>query len=570
MTPDPTHPGHDNEVMTMVHDKLEQGWTRRKLLRAGGAGLASAALGTGLAACSNQQTPTTQAGGPVKTPTYVPFKGPKPDLPGTAEGVAPGYYTYPGDPPRSVSEAPANGATTSAMLITFTPPPKPEADNADWQEIEKRIGSKLTLNLVSPADYQAKFSTMMAGNDLPDLFLYTSFKPVPHLPEFLKAKCAELTPHLAGDGVKAWPNLANIPTQIWQNSAVNGKIYGIPTPTPLFGSGHIYYHDMLDEAGAALPTNADDFLQLLKQMTSKKAGRWGFVGAGGPFALSFCQSMWKVPPNWQVDGSGKLTKDIETPENKEALAFTTKLFQAGVFYPGMQGFSNPQRKNIFNAGKAFMTSDGFTALGGYWRSTVRKQAQLKVMMPPGHDGGKGRATKSSGFYSTTLIKKGSEDRVKELLGITNFFASPFGTEEYLLLNYGVEGTGYTLDDKGNPVQTSRGKAELPTSDNPWPYFIAHGPTVIFNPTSREYVQVAHQAMVNGIPISEGDPTLGLYSSTATSKNATLSKTVEDAVTEIVAGRRPMSDYDKIVADWRSGGGDQMRKEFEEAWQQAHG
>jgi len=32
----------------------------------------------------------------------------------------------------------------------------------------------------------------------------------------------------------------------------------------------------------------------------------------------------------------------------------------------------------------------------------------------------------------------------------------------------------------------------------------------------------------------------------------------------VAGRRPTSDYDQVVSEWRGGGGDQIRTELEQA------
>lgn len=555
----------------MNNDPAERRLTRRGLLHLGGVGLAAGALGAPvLTSCSKKSgAQAADSAAKVPIPAYVPFTGPSADLAGTKTGVLPGFYAYPKNPVRSVTSALAHGGTTSVMLITFTPPPAAEADNADLQAIEKRLGTKLTLNLVAPADYQAKFSTVMAGNDLPDLFLYTYNKPVPHLPEFLAAKCADLTPHLAGGAVKAWPNLANIPTKIWQNSAVNGKIYGVPVPVPLAGSGFFYYADMLDESRAALPKNSDDFLALLKEMTNPKAGRWGFVGPGGVFAMSVCQSMWHVPNNWAVDGSGHFTKDIETTQNKDALAFNRKLYQAGVFYPGMQGFSNPKRKEVFNAGKAFMTADGFTAMNGYWHSTVRPHAKIRAMIPPGHNGGQGRLIQTTGYYSITLVKKADARRIKELLGVMNFFAAPFGTQEYLLCHYGADGVDYTRDARGNPVQTSRGRGDLPTSDNPWPYFIAGGPGAFYDPDSRDYVDVAHQAMTDALPVSEPDPTLGLYSATDATKGATIAQTVTDALTDVVSGRRPMSDYDKIVRDWRSQGGDEIRTEYQQAWKQAH-
>jgi putative aldouronate transport system substrate-binding protein len=37
-----------------------------------------------------------------------------------------------------------------------------------------------------------------------------------------------------------------------------------------------------------------------------------------------------------------------------------------------------------------------------------------------------------------------------------------------------------------------------------------------------------------------------------------------AVGDIIAGRRPLSDYDGLVKDWQTGGGNQIRMEFQQA------
>src|SRR3984893_9572761 len=71
----------------------------------------------------------------------------------------------------------------------------------------------------------------MAANDLPDiLHLNRGYRTAPNLPDFFKARCADLTPFLGGDAVKEYPNLAAIPTFAWKNSisAIDGKLYLIP------------------------------------------------------------------------------------------------------------------------------------------------------------------------------------------------------------------------------------------------------------------------------------------------------------------------------------------------------
>ena len=48
------------------------------------------------------------------------------------------------------------------------------------------------------------------------------------------------------------------------------------------------------------------------------------------------------------------------------------------------------------------------------------------------------------------------------------------------------------------------------------------------------------------------------------KGFTLTQALNDGLTDIVVGRRPLSDYDQLVKDWQTNGGEQVRKEFAES------
>ena len=53
------------------------------------------------------------------------------------------------------------------------------------------------------------------------------------------------------------------------------------------------------------------------------------------------------------------------------------------------------------------------------------------------------------------------------------------------------------------------------------------------------------------------------SPTNDARGVKLSLAVQDALNDIVAARRPLSDYDQMVKDWQANGGDQIRTEFQE-------
>jgi putative aldouronate transport system substrate-binding protein len=67
-----------------------------------------------------------------------------------------------------------------------------------------------------------------------------------------------------------------------------------------------------------------------------------------------------------------------------------------------------------------------------------------------------------------------------------------------------------------------------------------------------------------MPYAVSDPTFGQVSVTNFSKGFTLQQRVDDTLVDIVVGRRPMADYDQMVQDWRTNGGDTIRKEYQDS------
>ena len=97
---------------------------------------------------------------------------------------------------------------------------------------------------------------------------------------------------------------------------------------------------------------------------------------------------------------------------------------------------------------------------------------------------------SGNFGQTFITQQRSPERVQTLLRIMNFFAAPFGTQEWLLNYYSVKDADYTVDASGAPVFTQQGRAELSI---PWSY-ITSPPPALFDPAnSKEYATVSHTA-----------------------------------------------------------------------------
>src|SRR4030095_9384940 len=75
--------------------------------------------------------------------------------------------------------------------------------------------------------------------------------------------------------------------------------------------------------------------------------------------------------------------------------------------------------------------------------------KILPMHPFAHDGGKPFYPAGTGNFGVTYIKQQtSPERVKMLLRIADFFAAPFGSEEWLLNYFGVKETNFKFNAEG--------------------------------------------------------------------------------------------------------------------------
>jgi putative aldouronate transport system substrate-binding protein len=144
-------------------------------------------------------------------------------------------------------------------------------------------------------------------------------------------------------------------------------------------------------------------------------------------------------------------------------------------------------------------------------------------------------------------------------------AAPFGTQEYVLLNFGMQGRDFTFNAAGNPILTPTGAAEV-TSFPIWR--ISAPPAVIFDPNDAQYARAASDAQAAALAIGLSSPVAGLFSKTASQKAALLNQPLTDGLYNIIFGRENISTLDGVVKQWRTNGGDQIRAEFEQALQDA--
>ncbi|MFB6551126.1 extracellular solute-binding protein [Streptomyces sp. NPDC056405] len=428
--------------------------------------------------------------------------------------------------------------------------------------MNKQIGADIRMEITPMADYAAKFSSVMAGNDLPDLVQIPAYFRLPRLPDLLHSRFADLSDHLSGDKVRTYPNLANLPTVSWRNARIAGRIFGVPLARPTFAQPMLYRADIFAEAGLQPPQSAADFTALCKELTNEKAGRWALGSyANNGFGMDYVAQMFGVPRKWHKKADGTLVRSVETEEYMEALAYMRGLWKAGYFHPDSASASTVQAKELFAGGRFVMYTDGLPAWRAAYSDYVPQNPGMKVMALdacPAEPGGKVVQYAERGVFSITAIKKADTGRVEELLRILDFLAAPFGSREWQVRANGVENVDYTRQKNGSLEPTDQGKRELTTPFS----FIMDGPPSLYHPRYTEWVQAQHAWETRAARHSVADPTIGIYSETE-ARQGDLEQLLSESSTSIITGRSSVASFKDTLRQWQERGGNKIRTELEE-------
>jgi putative aldouronate transport system substrate-binding protein len=354
----------------------------------------------------------------------------------------------------------------------------------------------------------------------------------------------------------------------------NGKIFGVPrvkgglsgpNGTSMWVCGKLF-----DQIGYGALTfkKVDDFTAALKAITRPSTGVYGLGGTGNGTGAGTTPHWWFLqcfgaPNQWRNEG-GKLIRDWETDEYKAALAYFRSLWDAGVIHPDTPSNAS---SNGFYSSQYALWPNSFIAFDSGWSSALAIDPDFKprIITPFSADGTvKPAYFTGLGQSGRTVFRKSSPERIKELLGILNYWTAPFGSQEYLLLYYGAQGTDWNWDDQGNPKQTTRGQKDVLTT-NLW-FPLVTPPDALYAPALGDYVKVLRQAEVESYAMAAANPVVGLYSPTDATRGTSLTQPITDAIVGIAYGRQDLSALDQVVKDWRVNGGDQIRAEYQSALQ----
>ncbi|GGY86282.1 extracellular solute-binding protein [Streptomyces poonensis] len=546
----------------MTPNTATSGPSRRSFLA--NSAVAAAAVAGGmplLAACGGSDSGSrdgTTSGKDAKKilPAYVASNVVTPDIP-SKNGSSVGFTSKLdlAGLKTSVPKKLGKGSEVTIMSPFWGSPPK--TDNAYYRAMNDLIGVDVAWQNQDGNTYEQKLGAVLASSDVPDVVVVPGWNMSGKIPSAIISKFADLGPYLSGDAVKDYPNLAAVPTDAWQRSIFGGKLRGLPMPASYVPNiVPLYRQDIFDKEGYEVPTSCAEFMALAKDITNAKAKRWACMDMKWVSFNAFgVLSGSEKPLGWNLV-DGKLVNRIETEEFLEALEWARKLFAAGVVHPDAEmGKNAPDPGPKFAKGEFIIYAQDISQ----WWSRAAEQAvqnpEFKIwgMDLFGHDGGDPVlwATQPANIFAF-VNKKASEAVIRDVLAVANVTAAPYGTKEYMMTNYGVEGTHYTVKD-GLPTKTDQGNIDVMNA-----YVMVASPaSTLAHPDFPDVTkgQVEWQQRMGAF--TKKSPFYGMQI-VEPSRYTNLSNDFEQLEDDITRGRKKISDMQQAVSDWKSKGGDKLR------------
>jgi ABC-type glycerol-3-phosphate transport system substrate-binding protein len=572
---------------------MKEKLTRRDFLRAS----ALTAAGLALSACG-APTPTTAPPAPTSAPV-APTQAPAAAT--SAPTQAPAAATS--APTQVAAPTVAKPSPIEITLTRYEHPAQPiQQDAPAHLEITKQTGVKINFTVVPQADFPAKQKVWLATKQVPDLMHCNNTQ----IRDFAKPEVLRpLTPLIE----KYAPNLKKYiaDNPMLKKYKMDGEYYYLPdstynwqknAPMPLIRK------DLLEKAGLKAPDNLDDLFLVIKELkkvnpssvgwTNRQGTRWFLTLASYPMGSGFGASQLYEGPYFDWDLNKWLYGPIHD-EFKECLGYFARAYKEGVIDPDFAVTTADQwhEKNSSNKGVFSWENMSFCTR---WNLALRDKDPKATWGPLPTLGYKKfrRQFDYSGYYDGYAISANAKNP-ERIIQLMDWMITPPGLD---LTNWGIEGTHYTtktarvasVADYSPDAMTKQMPSErnqiLPavfdkykTKSDPFRSFQSDSGTgqldftVIFDQTIS-FLWSPPGETDAWFQITINDKALkprGVQPPFTAAETERLKKLQTDvdalcnpAFDKVILGQMSLGDYDKVVADAKKAGAEEIEKIYNEA------
>ena len=455
-----------------------------------------------------------------------------------------------------------------------------EDGNPVLQAIYEATGVKLEVTWVANSAYGEMTSLTLADKDhMPEVMVMQGPRDAIMIDSARAGAFWDITDYIAD-----YSNLADGAETVYDNIAIDGRLYGVYRARAYARAGIYYRNDYAAKAGITEePKNVDEF----KALCFALAGL-----SDDTYAINMCKYvagtigivtvMHGAPVNYGVNEEGKIYPAFEDAHFQEGLDFLRELYAAGGIDPNFITIESGNWDDAERSEnpKAFMRLDcldnGYRLqewlegnLTGYSADapvvsllTALPNSEGKIQIWP----------QNTGFSGEIVVTKAvPEDKLPAVLKFLDWCNS---AEGQTLINYGVEGKTYWIHEDGFRYTYPEGEEDNAADYDPYTKTVQHslnqlGMNVngdLTPPAPQTLLRAEYnQNLVDNVQYVISNPCYAFDSETNTMMGATLNQDVEDAQVQYIAGKIELADLQAAYDTWHMMGGDMILEEYQAAY-----
>lgn len=483
--------------------------------------------------------------------------------------------------PETTAGAEAEKPLDLTLMLPIFKTNYPKDDSPVAAKLEELTGTNIHFEWVPNASYTDKFNITLASGKLPDIIYVGDVKASSFVNAARSGAFWEVGPYL-----KDYPNLSKANPVILNNSAIDGKNYGIYRGRALGRNGVVFRKDWLEKLGLENPQTVDEFYNMLKAFKEQdpdgngKDDTYGMVMVKwtGGWASGFDTiKLWFGSPNrWGVQ-DGKLVPEHEYPEYLEALEFMKKLYDEKLINSDFavmdsSKWNDPVVNN--QAGVIVDVVDTAARIDDKIHAALQKEGKdepdrhyMDVMGGVTGADGQLHTLPTSGFSGMLAIPKSSVKTEDELKRVLAFLDQVNDGDLQTLLGYGLEGVHYNLVDGfvERSADTVLLESEVEGLNQMIPYIpdenAKDAKQIKQTPLRDKQTKVQEENKATIVV----NPAEALISTVYTQKGSQLDNVINDARIKYIVGQIDEAGLKAAFDVWRKTGGDDLVKEMNELY-----
>ena len=315
----------------------------------------------------------------------------------------------------------------------------------DWYVldlIKRKTNVTIVMDAVASTGWIDKYNITMASTDLPDIIWdYTAAQANTYGPE---GAFVNILDHMA-----KLPNFSKYykkyNASVMSAMSSNGALYSFP----IYGIGNtnlrgwLYRKDIFDKHNISVPTNEEEFYNVLKQLKGLYPESYPLTFRENLTHFKMAATAWGTCNTDYYDWDEKVWKFGPTEDSfKDMLAYYKKLYQEELIPMDWSTLTPQQWTQIVTTGNAFLTLD-YIARVDTFGNPMRKEnpeVDFRYMVPPafGKNGQqKLRFSCESNTVMSPCVGKNQDNTMK-------FLDWMYSDEGKDVLSWGEEGVTYKI------------------------------------------------------------------------------------------------------------------------------